>query len=119
MKSDTQIKRLKLHITAFTALYAILTFSVNVGLIIQTSLRYSYQYGMCPVHKCNEAARVTFSGRGNGQRKGEEKEQKSVTIEQVYRSSQRICTACKPAEDTGIDLLHLNGRTSHLLKDGC
>lgn len=86
---------------------------------MQTSLRYSYQYGICPVHKRNEAARVTFLGRGNGQRKVEEKEQKLGTTEEIHCSSQRICTTCKPAGDTGIDLLHLNGRTQHLLKDGC
>lgn len=119
MKSDTQIKMLKLHITAFAVLYGILTFSVNVGYIMQTSLRCSYQCGTCPVHKRNEAARVTFSGRGNGQRKEEEKKQELGTTGQIYCSSPRICTTCKPAGDTGTDLLHLNGRAQDLLKDGC
>lgn len=86
---------------------------------MQTSLRYSYQCGICPVNKRNEAAGVTSSGRGNGQRKGEEKEQESGTTEQIHCSSQRVCTACKPAGDTGIDLQHLNGRAQDLLKDGC
>lgn len=86
---------------------------------MQTSLRCSYQCGTCPVHKRNEAARVTFSGRGNGQRKEEENKQELGTTGQIYCSSPRICTTCKPAGDTGTDLLHLNGRAQDLLKDGC